>query len=87
MQVHKAMRRKSASRNPVARVDTSVVKLRTPTLDLVATAYAEAVAIGDLDAAEGWFATARYVAERDADRQSSRRATRPITRPRRLSLR
>ena len=63
------------------------MKLRTPTLDLVATAYAEAVATGDLDAAEGWFATARYVAEREADRQGSRRSARPIARPRRLSLR
>ena len=63
------------------------VKLRTSTLDRVATAYAEAVAAGDLDAAEGWFATARYVAEREADRQGGWRAARANTRSRRLSLR
>jgi len=63
------------------------VKLRTSTLDRVATAYAEAVAAGDLDAAEGWFATARYVAAREADREGSRRAARPLVRQRRLSLR
>jgi hypothetical protein len=63
------------------------VKFRASTLDRVATAYAEAVAAGDLDAAEGWFATARYVAEREADRRGVRRATREASRSRRLTLR
>jgi hypothetical protein len=63
------------------------VKFRASTLDRVATAYAEAVAAGDLDAAEGWFATARYVAEREADRRGVRRATREAPRSRRLTLR
>jgi hypothetical protein len=63
------------------------VKLRPSTLDRVATAYAEAVAAGDLEAAEGWFATARYVAERDADRQGARSVARPISRALRLSPR
>jgi hypothetical protein len=63
------------------------VKLRASTLDRVATAYAEAVADGDLDAAEGWFATARYVAQREADRQGARSTGRPIARTLRLSPR
>jgi hypothetical protein len=63
------------------------VKLRPTTLDRIATAYAEAVAAGDLDAAEGWFATARYVADREADRRSFGRAPRVETRVRRLSIR
>lgn len=63
------------------------MKLRASTLDRVATAYAEAVATGDLDAAEGWFATARYVADREAGRKEARRAARPIVRSLRASLR
>ena len=61
------------------------MKLRASTLDRVAKAYAESVAAGDLEAAEGWFATARYVAQREADRKSARRVTRTARRA--LSLR
>ncbi len=32
-------------------------------------AFAEAVASGDIEAAQGWLATARYVHERDAERR------------------
>jgi hypothetical protein len=37
------------------------MKLRTSTLDRITTAYAEAVAAGDFDAAEGWIRTAVFV--------------------------
>ena len=87
MLVQKAITRKSASSNLAAPVDIRGVKLRASTLDRVATAYAEAVAAGDLDAAEGWFATARYVAEREPDRRGARRIAWPVPRSRRLSLR
>ncbi|MEO8477654.1 MAG: hypothetical protein ABI572_11485 [Actinomycetota bacterium] len=63
------------------------MKFRASTLDRVATAYAEAVAAGDLEAAEGWFATARYVADREAERERAPRASWPPARARRLSLR
>jgi len=76
-----------SSRNALRQAISGGVKLRTSTLDRVATAYAEAVAAGDLDAAEGWFATARYVAEREADRQGPRSTARPIARALRLSPR
>ena len=44
------------------------MKLRALTLDLIAKEYAEATASGDFDRAEGWFATAKLVAAREADR-------------------
>jgi hypothetical protein len=44
------------------------MKLRTSTLDLIAKEYAEAAASGDFEQAEGWFATAKLVAAREADR-------------------
>jgi hypothetical protein len=50
------------------------VKLRASTLDLIEKAFAEAVASGDYEAAEGWLTTARYVAEREV----ARRRTSPI---------
>ena len=53
------------------RADTSYVKLRASTLDRIATAYAEAVASGDFESAEGWLATASFVAEREAERSGS----------------
>jgi hypothetical protein len=45
------------------------VKLRTPTLDLIATEYAEAVATGQFERAEGWLAVAVFAAERQRDRE------------------
>ncbi len=42
--------------------------MRASTLDRVVSAYAEAVANGDLEAAEGWIVTASYVADREAYR-------------------
>jgi hypothetical protein len=48
--------------------DITEVKLRASTLDRIAAAYAEAVAIGDFESAEGWLATASFVAEREAER-------------------
>jgi hypothetical protein len=50
------------------------VKLRKSTLDRVATAYAEAVAMGDFDSAEGWLATAAFVADREGNRLDRRGA-------------
>ncbi|MEA2555631.1 MAG: hypothetical protein QOI60_962 [Actinomycetota bacterium] len=44
------------------------MKLRTSTLDLIAKEYAEATASGDFERAEGWFATAKLAAAREADR-------------------
>ena len=60
-------------------VDTTSVKLRRSTLDRIATAYAEAVAAGDFDAAEGWIATAAFAADRQGDRRQGLFA-RPSTR-------
>lgn len=45
-----------------------MVKLRPTTLDRIARAFAEAVACGDLAAAEGWLVAARHAADREADR-------------------
>jgi|GEM_PF-6227262 len=44
------------------------MKLRALTLDLIAKEYAEAVASGDFERAEGWFATAKLAAAREVDR-------------------
>jgi hypothetical protein len=44
------------------------VKLRRSTLDRIATAYAEAVATGDFESAEGWLATATFVDDRRNDK-------------------
>lgn len=44
------------------------MKLRRSTLDRIATAYADAVAIGDFESAEGWLATASFVQDRQNDR-------------------
>jgi hypothetical protein len=46
--------------------DTSGMKRRASTLDRIGIAYAEAVASGDLESAEGWLATAAFVAERES---------------------
>lgn len=43
------------------------MRSRRTTLDRIATAYADAVAIGDFEAAEGWLATASFVAARQED--------------------
>lgn len=43
------------------------MKFRTPTLDLIATEYAEAVAIGAFERAEGWLAVAGFAAVRQRD--------------------
>lgn len=51
--------------------DTHGVKLRTSTTELLAREFADAVAAGDLDAAEGWLATAEMVARRQADRSTA----------------
>jgi hypothetical protein len=48
--------------------DTLAMKRRASTLDRIGIAYAEAVASGDLESAEGWLATAAFVAEREARR-------------------
>jgi hypothetical protein len=45
--------------------DTQLMSIRTPTLDLIARAFAEAVARGDVESAEGWLATARYASTRE----------------------
>jgi hypothetical protein len=44
------------------------VKLRASTLDRIVSAYAEAVATGDFESAEGWLVMASFVAEREAER-------------------
>ena len=44
------------------------MKLLTSTLDLIVKEYAEAVASGRFEQAEGWFAAAALVAAREADR-------------------
>lgn len=49
--------------------DTPRMSLRISTLDRIAGSFADAVAVGDFEAAEGWLATARYVARREADRR------------------
>jgi hypothetical protein len=62
------------------------MQLRPSTLDRIAGSFADAVAVGDFEAAEGWLATARYVARREADRRPTaadrwRRTRRPSFRP------
>jgi hypothetical protein len=49
------------------------MKFRASTADRIEAAFAAAVALGDYGAAEGWIATARYVADRDAHRRQVRR--------------
>jgi hypothetical protein len=56
------------------------------TLDRIAGSFADAVAAGDFEAAEGWLATARYAERREADRLRTRAerrgsAPRPLFRP------
>jgi hypothetical protein len=48
--------------------DTPGMNLRPSTLDRIAVSFADAVAAGDYEAAEGWITTARYVERRQADR-------------------
>lgn len=50
--------------------DTPGMNLRPSTLDRIASSFADAVASGDYEAAEGWMATARYVERRKADRRA-----------------
>jgi hypothetical protein len=50
-------------------VDNSGMNLRPSTLDRIAVSFADAVASGDYEAAEGWITTARYVERREADRR------------------
>ncbi len=53
---------------PSARgADTEWVKLRTPTLDLIATEFATAVASDEFERAEGWLAVAQFAAARQAE--------------------
>ncbi len=47
------------------------MQLRPSTLDRIAGSFADAVAAGDFEAAEGWLATARYVERRESDRRRS----------------
>jgi hypothetical protein len=47
--------------------DTQDMRFRTPTLDLIAREFADAVADGDDARAEGWLATASYAAAREAE--------------------
>jgi hypothetical protein len=63
--------------NQAPAADTSCMTLRTSTLDRIAGSFADAVAAGDFEAAEGWMATARYVERREED-------MRPVTAARRL---
>ena len=62
--------------------DTPRMSLRISTLDRIAGSFADAVAAGDFEAAEGWLATARYVERRETDRravaEARRRAARRI---------
>jgi hypothetical protein len=44
------------------------MRFRTPTLDLIAREFADAVASGNEARAEGWLATASYAAAREAER-------------------
>ena len=56
------------------------MKLRTSTPDLVARAFAEAVASGEHEAAEGWLAVAAYAERRHASgrrRRSGRTGSAP----------
>ena len=55
------------------------MKLRKTTLDRIAGAYAEAIAVGDYESAEGWLATAAFVADRQHDRVAHRSARRLAT--------
>lgn len=55
-------------KDPSPAADTQRMKLLTSTLDLIAKEYAEAVASGRFEQAEGWFAAAALVAAREADR-------------------
>jgi hypothetical protein len=50
------------------------VKLRNTTLERIERAFAEAVATGDHEAAEGWVATALFVADRQSDRRAARKS-------------
>lgn len=47
------------------------MRLRTPTAELLARAFADAVAAGDHEAAEGWLAVASLAAGRVVDRSPS----------------
>jgi len=58
--------------------DTEWVRLRTPTLDLIATEFADAVASDEFERAEGWLAVARFAAARQADRTGGSRGSRLI---------
>jgi hypothetical protein len=49
------------------------VKLRNTTLERIEQAFAEAVAAGDHEAAEGWIATAVFVSARQTDRRPARK--------------
>jgi hypothetical protein len=67
------------------------MRFRTPTLDLIAREFADAVAEGDDARAEGWLATAAYASAREAERvRSPLLATLPLPalpRSRRMILR
>jgi hypothetical protein len=51
------------------------MRLRKTNLDKIAAEYAKALALGEFERAEGWFAVARFAAEREADRPRQVRAT------------
>jgi hypothetical protein len=51
------------------------VKRRKATLEKIASEYAKAVTLGEFERAEGWFAVARFAAEREADRPRRSPAT------------
>jgi hypothetical protein len=42
------------------------VKLRAKTMDLIVAEYADAVAAGEFERAEGWFAVAQFASARSA---------------------
>jgi hypothetical protein len=55
------------------------VRLRATTIDRVSAEYATAVAAGDYEAAEGWFAVARMVTRRErATRRSPAETVRAV---------
>jgi hypothetical protein len=51
------------------------VRRRKTTQDKIASEFAKAITLGEFERAEGWFAVARFAAEREADRPRQSRAT------------
>jgi hypothetical protein len=62
--------------------DTPDMNLRPSTLDRIAGSFAEAVAAGDYEAAEGWLATARYVERRQTEARPVQAGLLRLSKPR-----